>query len=129
MPVLLLESGSLLFTKHECFRVGQLSSATSAGKHRSDRSVLTHDSALRGENEKAVDDGSILSAALNSISTSTTKLPPFEELYKIKLLFEKTTMFLKYPYSMFSRILDDEKLMMKSMSDGEFFRDLWYSIP
>jgi hypothetical protein len=42
-----------------------------------------------------------------------------ESLYDIKAVFEKDTTYLKIPFSHFERILDDEKLIVRSMADGK----------
>jgi hypothetical protein len=47
-------------------------------------------------------------------------------MYKLQLVFETTTTFLRIPFSNFARILDDEKKIMKDMADGGYNQTVSY---
>ena len=41
-------------------------------------------------------------------------------LYRLRIVFDRETTYLRIPFAHFERILDDEKLIIRSMADGKF---------
>jgi hypothetical protein len=111
MPILLLDEGSLLCLKEETFLIGQLGEEKKVIKPSKDGS-LTRSELLQAMKEAQNP------VVLKPLGQSDGDRPPVESLYRIKLLVESTCSYLKYPYSFFAGILDDEKRILKSIADG-----------
>lgn len=140
MPIMLLDSGSILFLKPECYRVGikdkkmdELKPKDLIAKAQNESSSPQSFPVLKRKDS----DSSILttntlgsqSSATKSINSKASrnvkihqppKLQPLgDELYRVKLVFDKFTTYLKIPFANFERILGDEKLILKSISESK----------
>lgn len=52
-------------------------------------------------------------------TTGTMEKKPHVGLYRLRAVFERETTFLKIPFSHFEKILDDSRLIVRSMADGK----------
>lgn len=213
MPILLLESGALLFPSTQCYLVGMKERAAEQlhkeQQHHLELDAVGEDDAhtvdtqstlpslpghmlpakihghaqsssslkklpagpyiSRGQRQmQAADDASVQSQATHSIAkfsedfqtykkkygqrqrtgTRTSRVggrsigsagagpPPPVGLYRLKAIFERETTYLKIPFTHFERILDDERLIVRSMADGKdgtsfscgLYRILWHCL-
>lgn len=153
MPIMLFESGSLIFLREECFKVGHSQtiaeeedhvfmteaqpnmtspqqSTTNAGnlmvRRDSDSSILSSALSI----SSAISAGSADPTARKKLlarSKKTVKEKP-RDLYRINLVFDKFTTFLMIPFSHIQKILGNESLVMKSMAEGKE-RFLYNQVP
>ncbi len=131
MPILLLDEGSLLLLKDESFLIGSEGEPKKVIKPSKNTTLSRTDliEALKQQKEKDNEKlrrksevslsstDPLKSSTLNASSTSAPAKA--EPLYRIRLVVESTCSYLKYPYANFTKILNDEKLIMRSMADGK----------
>jgi hypothetical protein len=121
MPLLLLDEGSILFLKEDSFRIGIEEDGKDSPALPTKDSTLTRTALLNAiAQEKAKEKAEKQHRKTPSAATKKEEkpAPKKEPLYRIKLVVESTCGYLKYPYSAFAKVIDDEKLILKSMADG-----------
>ena len=144
MPIILYESGSVMFLREECYKVGYtnpveetdetipLESSQSTTIVTPQLSTTTPNPNMRRDS-----DASILSSCLSVNSAlSASSIDPTarkkllarskkaqkekpRDLYRINIIFDKFTTFLMIPFAQVEKILVNENLVMKSMADGK----------
>ena len=143
MPIILFESGSVMFLKEECFKIGQeeaveeeefipaavpelsatspqataITAVNNTVRRDSDASFLSGVLSVNSSFSAASIDPSSRKKVM-ARSKKLQKEKP-KDLYRINLVFDKFTTFLMIPYSQVERILGNENLIMKSMAEGE----------
>jgi hypothetical protein len=122
MPLLLLDEGSILFLKEDSFRIGIEEDGKDSTSLPTKDSTLTRTALLNAIAQEKAKEKAEKQQHRKTPSATPKKeekpAPKKEPLYRIKLVVESTCGYLKYPYSAFAKVIDDEKLILKSMADG-----------